>query len=300
MNILFLGAAKRTELLNHFAGHNLYSCELNDACPIRDQATILTGPKFDSDQFEEWMLNCVNDFSIDLVIPNMDTATVAISKLNWDHPVQFVCGTQSFTELCLDKGLSNVYFGPVCQSLPNDSYPKFVRNLNGFGSRENYIIWNEHHHIVWEEFVRVKGESYIFQNYVKPDREVSVDAFFWRDEYRYTCRNRSEVVGGEVMSTNGFRPEGSERDMIEKVLDLCQKFAFGPLNFQYFVCGEDYNFIEINPRFGGGSTFAIRCGLDMPSYLTDPIQVVPDQEELHDKASKLNLCRARKDYFYES
>ena len=73
INILFLGASKRTSLLEDFYKSakklsielNVFSCEKDrDFCAISHLATILEGPKFSSDSFQDWLDETIKKHNI--------------------------------------------------------------------------------------------------------------------------------------------------------------------------------------------------------------------------------------------
>lgn len=98
VNVLFLGASKRVSLLERFveaaAQHSidlaLFSCEMEERFyPICGLAHVIAGPKFLADEFGPWLNRAIERHSIDIVIPNMDWATVALSRF-----------ADSYTGLC--------------------------------------------------------------------------------------------------------------------------------------------------------------------------------------------------------
>ena len=138
--------------------------------------------------------------------------------------------------------------------------------------------------------------DYIVQDY-KKGQESSVD-IYKSPKFGlvgYVVRDRLVVSDGEVMDCLTRIPEGDEKKLIETVASI--DGWEGCITLQYMKYFDNtFNVVEINPRFGGGSTCGIACGLDMPKYI-----LLEYMGQNFDKPviRNLKMVRARRDFYYE-
>lgn len=303
MNILFLGARNRTTLIERFkycselidGDNNFYSCEAKrEFNPISHLCEILTGPDFLSEDFVNWLDSAVRKKHIDIVIPNMDTATIGLANYATEFKTCLsVVSPLDTCDTCYNKDRANSLFGSVMTLPPDDTFPKIVRLKRGFGSRSNKILETPREYQLWLNHSH--QPDYVVQNLLD-GVEFSVDAFFKLDgSFSYYVRVRQEVECGEVTRSISYQLPHDTLSLVEKTLRLV-KF-YGPINLQFIISGGTPHFIEINPRFGGGSTMAIEAGLDMANY------IVKDRIGLHytlpapDELASLTMVRSKRDFF---
>ncbi len=308
INILFLGASKRVTLLEQFnkaanevgVKLNMFSCEIKkDFYPISHLAEIMEGPKFSDQRFLSWLDAAINSKNINIVIPNMDQATVALSyfKENFKKPDCW-CVVSSY-DLCVkmnDKLLADEFFKtnniPTFQN--TSRYPKMVKAKLGYGAKGQYLVNNPQELKLLQE--RINMSDYIVQDY-KKGQESSVD-IYKSPKFGlvgYVVRDRLVVSDGEVMDCLTRIPEGDEKKLIETVASI--DGWEGCITLQYMKYFDNtFNVVEINPRFGGGSTCGIACGLDMPKYI-----LLEYMGQNFDKPviRNLKMVRARRDFYYE-
>lgn len=311
LNILFLGASKRTSLLENFEksalklGINLkmFSCEKNtEFCAISHLATILSGPKFADDAFQDWLAENILKYNINIVIPNMDSATVALAKFKENHKdlKNCWCVVSSF-ELCEkmnDKQLSEKFFNehniPTFENT-DGVFPKILKDKLGFGGKGQFIVNNKSEYD--DLLKRIDKDNYVIQDYIK-GRETSVDFYVspFKSLMGYVLRDRLEVSDGEVMNCITRYPEVAEKNLIENIAKI--NGWEGCITLQY-IKDENGNIrvVEINPRFGGGATCAIACGLDMPTFVLSEFIGV---DFAVDKIKNLRMARSRRDFFIET
>ncbi len=308
VNVLFLGAAKRTSLLERFQDAaqklgvdlSMFSCEKDESfCAISHLARILAGPKFTADEFQDWLRDTIAKYNIDIVIPNMDSATVALARFNETAKPTAKCMVSSF-ELCEtmnDKILSEKFFnkhGFPTFTNTDGFYPKIIKDRFGFGAKGQYIVQSD------EELNQVlsgkDATRFLIQDY-RPGIETSVD--FYVDPVKglvgYVLRDREEVSDGEVMNCTTRYPSDAEKDLIERIAAV--PGWHGCITLQYIRDNKgDIRVVEINPRFGGGATCAIECGLDMPTYV---LAECLGRDYQVGKIKNVKMVRSRRDFFHE-
>ena len=308
VNILFLGASKRTTLLEDFISTakelnidiKLYSCELSsNFCPISHLSTILEGPEFTDKSFQKWLKNTIQKYNINIVIPNMDSATVALSEFknnNKDLNCEFVVSDYELCYTMNNKILADNFFKRNnIITFPNTEnvYPKILKYKLGFGAHNQYIVEDKSYFDYLKN--KLSTTDYIVQDYLK-GKETSVDFYITKNGELtgYVLRDRLSVSDGEVMDCITREPNDEEKDLIEKIVNI--KGWRGCITLQYINYKNNYYVVEINPRFGGGATCAIACGLNMPKYIIQEyLGINIDKPEL----KKLKMVRSRRDFYYE-
>lgn len=303
ISILFLGASKRVTLIEQFRAAadsldvelTIFSAEKEERFyPISGVVDkVLSAPLFSDELFQVWLDNVISKYSIDIVIPNMDSATVALSKYreNGTSPAWLVVSSYGLCEKMNDKVLANNYF--IEKSIPtfdNTSYyPKIIKDKLGYGAKNQKIIYNKQE---LDEYLD-RIDDYIVQDYL-PGDETTVDLYFTRTGklHGYVLRDRLEVSDGEVMECITREANEDEKRLIEKISMLGQ--WEGCITLQYIRYQDKYYVVEINPRFGGGATCSIASGLNMPKYI---LQEFLGTEIDKPKYRVVHMMRARRDFY---
>lgn len=275
LTIMFLGAGKRVTLLDAFRRAadaenvmlRIVSVERDETVPIATLAEVLLGPSFRAAHFGEFLTDVVREHGVDIVIPNMDAATVALSHAK-DDLLSIGCfPVVSRPDLCLtmeDKaGADNWLRMHNIPIPPRGGFPRVLKPLLGYGTRGHYLV-SSPEELKWLQKFKNVGD-YFSQEFVAGD-EYTVDAFVSRDGLVLGAlsRKRIEVVAGEVNVSETSRHAG--------ILDYASRilgFAGweGPITLQFIDSDVGPICIEVNPRFGGGVTHSIHCGLDMPRWI---------------------------------
>jgi carbamoyl-phosphate synthase large subunit len=310
LSILFLGASKRVSLLERFADAanalgiqlRLFSCERDDRfCPISHLATIMGGPSFLNPEFHSWLEGTLASNHINVVIPNMDSATVALSRYASQHARNAdywpVISSRDICEAMFDKILARELF--LAGGLPvppdtKDKYPKIAKPRFGFGGKGIRVLQSS----AERDACVSSAESYLIEDLIFPAVETTVDLYFSPrlGMIGYVLRDRLEVSDGEVMVCRTRPARSSEKLLIERVASMPGWEGCITLQYLTDTDGREY-VIEINPRFGGGCTCAIEAGLNMPFYLmaeAADLEFAPPQE-----VKSVLMTRARRDFFCE-
>jgi carbamoyl-phosphate synthase large subunit len=292
MNILFLGAGKRLSLLEYFqvGAQNegirllMWAVERDHRVPITSLASVLVGPGFKDTTFDDFLMEMVIKLQIDLIIPNMDSATVSLSRLRERLSSVGTRAVVSEYDLCSkmeDKLAAQRWFSEQGVPTPSgDGYPRIAKKRFGFGSKDQFVAMNERDLQFFIE--RHSSEEYFVQPFIS-GQEYTVDAYVDRRGRLLAAlsRKRLEVSAGEV--------DLSETHRHLTILELTTRLLSvpgwqGPVTLQFIDTPRGPIALEINPRFGGGVTHSIHCGLDMPRWLlrehaglsVEPVSAWPD------------------------
>lgn len=118
------------------------------------------------------------------------------------------------------------------------------------------------------EIMHFDPKSFIIQEYIDFDFEVTVDVF--ADEFfrvvEMCQRKRLKVRGGEVERAVTIRDKKLEEvvELITKILKLK-----GVFNIQFFYKNGRYYFSEVNPRFGGGYPLSYHAGANFIEHISN-------------------------------
>ncbi len=307
IRILFLGAGKRLSLLENFLeaallehiNVELFSAEISKFVPIAQVANIIESPKFNSPEFLGWLVHLVKQKKINIIIPNMDAATVSLSFLKAELQSMNIWPIVSSHELCLimeDKLLANNWFEKHHIAIPAiSSWPRILKPRKGFGGKSHFLLNNPAERSKLLQSIEIT--DFIEQEYIAGP-EYSVDAYIDRKGEFVAAmpRLRLRVIDGEVdESLSVYKPE-IER-LTKQIIQNITKWE-GPITLQFIESNGSPLLIEINPRFGGGVTHSIHCGLNMPQWILREWLGRSLPENVTWRSNSL-MTRCRRDVFHE-
>ncbi len=276
MKVLFTCVGRRVELIQAFrnAANNLSidleitGADVSESAPALsfcDNKLIV--PEIKNINYIPVLKDyCVNN-CIDVLIPTIDTDLVLLAK----NTEQFI-GTHvlvsapSFVEACMNKEITAELFKKSDLEIPqeinvidnNISFPVHIKPKNGSSSINAYIVRNRDELDLYTKVVN----DYLIQQYIK-GTEYTVDTFsdFSGQPIFITPRIRLAVRSGEVLKTVISQNDEIINEVKKLLIDnnVC-----GPATVQ-LIKEENTNknyYIEINPRFGGGSPLSMKAGAD--------------------------------------
>jgi carbamoyl-phosphate synthase large subunit len=276
VRVLFLGAGKRLSLLEQFilaaksegVDAQLYAAEISKQVPIAQIATIFESPKFSDPKFSDWLINLVRKELINIVIPNMDGATVALSDIKDKLKAMDVWPIVSSGEICVnmeDKILAERWFKEHNIPVPeSNNWPRIFKPRKGFGGKSQFVVNDS---IQRENLLKsIKITDFIEQEYLNGP-EYSVDAYVSRKGVFVAAmpRLRVRVIDGEVDESLSVKIPEIEA-LSRRIIEVTDGWE-GPITLQFIFTNKGPLLIEINPRFGGGVTHSIYCGLNMPQWI---------------------------------
>ena len=276
MNILFTGVGRRIELLQAFRNAALV---LNKELKIYGADMAGTAPALAFCDFTrkvvsmkdpgymENLLQICKDDHINLLIPTIDTDLLLLSenKTRFESVgTKVMISAPDKVRICRDKNITSQFFVDCGLHAPmpvNDwkeykgGFPAFIKPKDGSSSINAFKVENEKELEVYAREI----EDYIVQPFVS-GHEYTIDIFCDWDGNPISIvpRERLQVRAGEVLKTKICM----DSTMIEESKRLCEAFKpCGPMTVQLIRddAGTDW-FIEINPRFGGGSPLSMKAG----------------------------------------
>lgn len=230
-------------------------------------ATVIHAPPFEHDAFDDFILNFVSRESIDIVIPNIDKATVRIAELSVslaDLGAKAICSNFQVCDRMFDKMLADKVFRdlefdvPDSKKFPLLAKPRFGRSSKGIvklNDKEELEFWRK----------RNDPTDFLIQEFVK-GIEYSIDAYITDNGkiLGIVPRKREIISDGEVLvSITENVPEA--KDIVQKLTNW-EKWL-GPITIQIIADGKKSWIIECNPRFGSGIPLSIEAGLNIPLWI---------------------------------
>lgn len=282
MKILFTSVGRRVELIQEFikAAEKLsfeliiFGADIDETAPALyfcDKKIIC--PRICDGNYIPFLLNKCKEENIDAVIPTIDTDLLILAEAREKFEQ---IGTKVFisdldkVSICRDKRLTHDYFISLGLNSPNtycdykdykESYPAFIKPKDGSSSIYAYKVKNVKE---LEMFASVVPE-YIVQKLIN-GTEYTIDAFCDYDgkPLLITPRIRLAVRSGEVLKTQ----ISQDKQIIEEVKRILNDFKpRGAITIQLIRNGNIDYFIEINPRFGGGSPLSMKAGANSAELL---------------------------------
>ncbi len=284
MKVLFTSVGRRVELVQAFkkAARKLdidlivYGADISKSAPALffcDCTVII--PKIKSEDYIPALLEICKNEKIDALIPTIDTDLMILAQNKEKFAGVGTCVVVSNAEqiaLCRDKRLTADYFHSVGLESPipcddikqyKGDFPAFIKPKDGSSSIFAYKVNSAH------ELANYAAQvpDYIIQPFIQ-GTEYTVDVLcdFEGKPIYITPRIRMAVRAGEVLKTQIVQ----DKKIISEIKQLLQYYKpYGPITVQLIRqegTGKDY-YIEINPRFGGGSPLSIMAGADSAQAL---------------------------------
>ena len=284
MKILFTSVGRRCELIESFRLADklneliIYGGDISSTAPALyfcDKRVIL--PRIDSDNYIDFLYNFCKEEHINMLIPTIDTDLLILSKnkeLFNSIGTIILISDYSSIKLCRDKRLTYSFFTSCGLLAPipfdnyldyNLNYPAFIKPIDGSSSIDTYKVLDS---------IELENKANYLSNYiVQPfieGIEYTIDLFCDLDSNPIfiTPRKRLKTRSGEVLITE----ISTDKIIIDETKKIIDKFKpIGPLTIQLIresKTNKDY-FIEINPRFGGGSPLSIKAGANSPKVIID-------------------------------
>lgn len=281
MKILFTSVGRRVELVQLFkmaaekVGVDLiiFGADVDDTAPaLAFCDERLTVPYISEDDYIPFLKSVCAENKINALIPTIDTDLLTLSQKKNEFGNTLVLVSESEkVSICRDKRLTFEFFNCLGLNSPkvvdciddySSGYPAFVKPKDGSSSKDAFKV---HSFEELQTFCNIVPD-YIIQPFVE-GTEYTVDVLcdFDGNPIFITPRIRLAVRSGEVLKT---RIENDESIVLEVMRILDELKPIGPITIQLIKDDNGCNnYIEINPRFGGGAPLSIKAGADSPSAI---------------------------------
>lgn len=303
-SLLLLGGGKRVSLLKKFdeAAKQLglklkaFAYELDEQQPISEFAQILVGKKWLDEGIKEDIRNLSQSNKIDLIISNVDQATLVQSRLRESLNAASFCSISESANICLSKKSFQSFcdensLGIIPLAIEGQ-FPAFAKPNYGSASEGAIMVASK-----LEVDSLPSASDYIIQKYVS-GIEYSVDAYVSRSGKicGISPRRRLRTLGGESVETETLQ----DAEIYQRTAQVIDKLQLiGPLTIQFIredVTHKLY-LLEVNPRFGGGVIASIEAGFNFPLMMIE--ECIGQEPTVILKGKRLKMVRYFKEVFYE-
>jgi len=304
LTLLMLGGGKRVSLLQRFEKASMqlgldfkaFAYELNERQPISQLANIIVGKRWLDEEIEEDVINISQSNKVDLIISNVDQATLVQSRIRKNLKAASFCSMLESAEICLSKKSFQSFcdennLGIIPLAI-DDEYPVFAKPNFGSASKGAVVIASKS-----EKDSLPPTFDFIIQKYVK-GVEFSVDAYVSRNGRicGISPRRRLRTLGGESVETETLY----DAEIFERTYQVIEKLhLIGPLTIQFIR--EDVTqrlyLLEVNPRFGGGVIASIEAGFNFPLMMLE--ECIGREPRVVLEGKKIRMIRYFKEVFYE-
>lgn len=285
INVLILSAGRRVELVNCFKDArdklniegNVVAADLSSTAPAlyyADKHHLIC--RISDEKYVDEVIDICKKEDIRLIIPTIDTELYKLSndkaRIESETNAKVHVSDMDVIKICRDKYNTQAFFEKYGFKVPrlitkeiisnkDFDFPLFIKPLNGSSSINTFKVNNERELEFFLEYV----PEPIVQEYIQGD-EYTIDAFvdFEHNPITIVPRLRVATRGGEVLK--GIVEKDREIiDEVKKVIEVLK--PIGHITLQCMKTKRGIEFIEINPRFGGGAPISIKAGANSPQNL---------------------------------
>lgn len=283
INILILSAGRRVELIKCFKQaaaelgvlSSIIAADISETAPaiyFADRHYLV--PKIGSEGYIESIIDLCNKEQIALIIPTIDTELVILAenkcRIEQESNAKVLISDIKVIEICRNKIRSQLFleengFGVPrrIEDIHSDdfNFPVFIKPLDGSSSINAFQVNNQ------------KELDFFFSYIDKPivqemvfGEEYTIDVFLDFDGKIISVvpRQRIATRSGEIAKGKIIK----DIKLIEDVKRLMKALKpIGHITVQCMKTEKGIQYIEINPRFGGGAPMAIKAGADSCKFL---------------------------------
>ena len=283
INILILSAGRRVELVNCFKAARdrlgirgrVVAADASNLAPAlyfadeREQVPRIS----DNDGYISSIIDICNKYDIALIVPTIDTELLLLAK----RRDEIESATDAFVlissldviRICRDKTNTQKWLeehGFLVPRMISDeeiddgwvAYPVFIKPLDGSSSINAFKAENKDEIDTYRKLI---GDGkYIIQDFME-GTEYTIDCFLDMEGRIITVVPRIRIAtrSGEIAKGRIVRDEGIIKDVTRLLTELK---PIGHITIQCMRTERGIEYIEINPRFGGGAPMSIMAGAD--------------------------------------
>lgn len=280
LNILILSAGRRVELVQCFKAaaqrlnitSAIVAADCSDTAPalyFADKAVNL--PRISDPNYIDEIINVSNAEKISLIIPTIDTDLLLLSEnkeyIEANSNARVLISGARVVNICRDKEKTQEFLELNGFNIPRmytemdiDSsdlpFPLFIKPKSGSSSVNIFKVHNQEE---LNTYLQIVDEP-IVQDYISGE-EYTIDAFldFRGNIITIVPRLRIATRSGEIAKGKIVK----DPTIIENVRELLEILKpIGHITVQLMKTNKGIEYIEINPRFGGGAPMSIKSGAD--------------------------------------
>lgn len=280
-NILILSAGRRVELVNCFKRAkerlgiqgNIVAADCSDLAPalyFADRSVIV--PRIDTGmEYVDAVIDICNREEVCLIVPTIDTELILLAEqkkyIERHTNAKVLVSDIDVIKVCRDKTNTQKFLEEHGFQVPrmlteeeistgNVEFPLFIKPLDGSSSVNAFKVRNKKELATYLELI----DKPMVQEFME-GVEYTIDAFLDFDSTLITIVPRIRIAtrSGEIAKGRIVR----DREITESVTRLLAELKpIGHITVQCMKTKRGVEYIEINPRFGGGAPMSIMAGAD--------------------------------------
>ncbi|WRU97868.1 ATP-grasp domain-containing protein (plasmid) [Priestia filamentosa] len=280
INILILSAGRRVELINCFKEaakklsieSNIIAGDCSDTAPalyFADKTCRL--PRISEANYIDSIIEACNRENVALIVPTIDTDLLLLAEnkslVEEETNAKLLISDESVIKICRDKintqrFLEEHSFGvPKMYTLEDTKnneleFPLFIKPKSGSSSINTFKVNNTKELETYLSLI----EEPIIQDFMEGE-EYTVDVFLDFDSNIITNvpRLRLATRSGEIAKGQIVK----DKEIMDNVAKLLNELKpIGHITVQLMKTKNGIQYIEVNPRFGGGAPMSIQSGAD--------------------------------------
>lgn len=280
INVLVLSAGRRVELIKCFKNAakelgisgSVVAVDCSETAPalyFADKYRLV--PRIDSGRYTEAVIEICNEENISLIVPTIDTELLLLSAdkekieketqaklLISDLPVINVCRNKLNTQRFMEEHGFKVPHLYTEEERKSGSlkFPVFVKPVDGSSSIDTYRADDK----TQLDAILTLVKDPMVQDYMEGE-EYTIDVFLDFDSNIITMVPRLRIAtrSGEIAKGRIIKDAGIMEDVTRLMNELK---PIGHITVQCRKTDRGIEYIEINPRFGGGAPMSIMAGAD--------------------------------------
>jgi carbamoyl-phosphate synthase large subunit len=285
INILILSAGRRVELVQCFqkaakklnVKSNIVAGDCSNTAPalyFADRTYNL--PRIFEPNYINAIIDACNQENISLVVPTIDTDLLLLAEnksfIEEKTNAKVLISNYKVIEICRDKINTQKYLEENGFGIPKMyteeeirkgdlKFPLFIKPKSGSSSLNIFKVKNNSELTIYKDIVN----DPIIQDFMEGE-EFTVDVFldFNSNIISIVPRLRLATRSGEISKGKIIR----DREIIDDVTKLMNVLKpIGHITVQLMKTEKGIEYIEINPRFGGGAPMSIMSGADSSENL---------------------------------
>src|SRR5699024_2267062 len=209
-----------------------------------------------------------------LIVPTIDTELIKLSEnkntIEKETSAKVLVSDEKVMRICRDKINTQKWMEDQGFQMPkmldiedvsSTDFPLFIKPKAGSSSIGAYKVNNINELDLYSKTIK----DPILQEFAEGE-EYTVDVFLDFDSNVITVVPRLRVAtrAGEISKGKIVK----DREIIDEVIRLMEILKpIGHITVQLMKTESEIQFIEINPRFGGGAPMSILSGANSPKYL---------------------------------
>lgn len=280
INILILSAGRRVELVQCFqkaakklnVKSNIVAGDCSDTAPALYFADkICKLPRILEPNYINTIIDACNQENISLIVPTIDTDLLLLAEnknnieaktnakvLISDYKVVEICRDKINTQKFLEGnnfGIPKMYTEEEIENAELQ-FPLFIKPKSGSSSINTFKVNDNSELNIYKDIVK----DPVIQDFMEGE-EFTVDVFLDFDSNIISIVPRLRIAtrSGEISKGKIIR----DREIIDDVTKLMKVLKpIGHITVQLMKTEKGIEYIEINPRFGGGAPMSIMSGAD--------------------------------------